>query len=109
MSDSKSSPAVAPGHPQKKTVPLFSAKAIKDMKFTLYGLIIVLIVLSYWGYIMRQFVVHRNISWAWCIGYFSSFAVVVYGFGYFVIMQLYPWVYAEELREEQLAREKKLQ
>lgn len=89
--------------------PATTKKLIKDIKMTIAAMLVLAVILSHYAFIMRQFVLYRDIPWIICISYFAGFGVVTYALGYLLLSVVYPRIYAEEIREIQLGDEKKVQ
>lgn len=87
---------------------LLDEKNVKDIKFSAAGFATMVVILTHYAWIMRQWVLNPNLPKETLILYFSLFAVTVVASITVLVKKVYPIVYADDLKE-QASTEKKEQ
>lgn len=95
--------------PRRSSEPLITAKAIKDLKMGFVGFAVMIIILFHYAWIMKQMLMHRDITKLALIFYFILFGINVFALCYGLLYFAYPYIYKEELEQERVDKQKKQQ
>lgn len=82
-------------------------KMVKDIKFTISGSIVMILILFHYAWIMKRLLMNPYLSMSWIIAYFVIFGSNVLFLGYVLLFVLYPIIYKEEIEQEKMDRNKK--
>lgn len=82
-------------------------KMVKDIKFTIFGSIVMILILFHYAWIMKRLLINPYLSMSWIIAYFLIFGSNVLFLGYVLLFVLYPIIYKEEVEQEKMDRNKK--
>lgn len=77
----------------------------KDVKFGIISFVALCCVIFNYGWIMRQLLLNRDLSYEKITAYFAVLGLNCFVLGYIVLVKVYPIVYKEEVSQEKEKKE----